>query len=526
MEKTTFISSYLHPEYRVEQMKLDGDHITIFAQTIKQMAVCPDCQVTTRRVHSYYTRIPHDLPCGAFSVRLNLKVRRMRCMNPECARKTFSEQVPTFLPPHAQRTLRLTCLLKKLVFEINGEAGARICRHLNIRSSPDTLIRIVRRTKPSLHPTPTVIGVDDWAKRKGMEYGTLIVDLEQYCPIDVLPDRTTESLETWLRKHPSVQIVCRDRYPPYIEGISSGAPAATQIADRWHLLKNLSRTLYRMFSNMSQELQKVANQLAFQQDDPENDNEATHDDNPTSPHLAERIALYHEVRRFAAEGYSNRQIAKMLPIHRSTVAKYLKMDHPPQPVDVGHTAAPYQDYLLQRWAEGCHSPKQLWMEIKEKGFAGGLGSVYRYLVHMGMKAGDHTLELKPRRLSAKKASWILVAPDEKLDDYQQSYRDMLCESFPVISEVRELAIQFIQILAEQKSDQFADWLDSAKECSSTALSNFAKKLEEDYDAVHAATHFDWSNGQLEGQVNRLKTIKRQMYGRANFDLLRLRVLCS
>lgn len=142
-----------------------------------------------------------------------------------------------------------------------------------------------------------MIGVDDWAKFKGMEYGTLIVNLEQCCPIDVLPDRTTKSLDAWLRKYPSVQIVCHDRYPPYIEGISSGALTTMQIADRWHLLKNLSRNLYRMFSHMSQELQPVGNQLVFPKNNSENDGEVTPDDRISSPQLAWRIELYHEVSR-------------------------------------------------------------------------------------------------------------------------------------------------------------------------------------------------------------------------------------
>jgi transposase len=525
MKKPTFISSYLHPKYKVEQMLLEDDQITVVAQATKQVTICPDCQAPTRRVHSYYSRIPHDLPCGIYSVRLHLKVRRMRCMNPACVRKTFAEQIPAFLPPHAQRTLRLTCLLKKLVFEINGEAGARICHHLNIRSSPDTLIRIVRRTKPPVHPTPTVIGVDDWAKRKGMEYGTLIVDLEQRCPIDVLPDRTAESLDAWLRKHPTIQIVCRDRFPAYIESITSGAPTAQQIADRWHLLKNLSNALRRMFSGLSQELQSIADQLALQQDAFDGVMEEVQKDQTSSTQPSEREVLLQEVKKLAAEGYSNRQIAKMLPIHRSTVAKYLQLDQPPTRGKKEHTAAPFQEFLLQRWAEGCHSPKQLWLEIKSRGFTGGLGSLYRFLVHLGMKAGEHTLKLKPRRLSARQASWLLIAPDDKLDEYQRSYRDELCDTFPAISEARTLANQFILMITEQKAEQFSTWLEDAKECSVTALRGFARKLDEDYDAVHAALQFDWSNGQLEGQVNRLKTIKRQMYGRANFDLLRLRVLC-
>jgi transposase len=186
----------------------------------------------------------------------------MQCLNEGCPRQTFSEVMPDFIPSHAQRTLRQTQWLRGLVFEINASAAARICDHLRIRASTDTLTRMMRRTEfPSL-ADPRMIGIDDWAKRKGVAYGTLIIDLERHCPIAVLPNRTADSMKAWLLEHSSLQIVCRDRYSEYIDAIQQGAPTALQIIDRWHLLKNLSDTLHRMLSAYGQELQVVANRLA------------------------------------------------------------------------------------------------------------------------------------------------------------------------------------------------------------------------------------------------------------------------
>lgn len=169
--------------------------------------------------------------------------------------------MPDFLPFHAQRTLRQTQLLKCLVFEVNGEASSRICLHMRNCASSDTLTRIARRTDLPSFSHPRIIGIADWAKRKGRDYGTLIVDLENHRPIEVLPDRTTATIKKWLQEHPTIQIVCRDRYSDYIEGIRQGAPSAVQIADRWHLLKNMFEAVQGIFAGLSKELQEAANLL-------------------------------------------------------------------------------------------------------------------------------------------------------------------------------------------------------------------------------------------------------------------------
>jgi transposase len=216
-----------------------------------------------------------------------------------------------------------------------------------------------------------------------------------------------------------------------------------------------------------------------------------------------------------------------LGIHRETVGIYKLVDQVPiRGGNKPYTAAPYESSILQKWNQGYHSTKQVFREIKELGYTGSISSVYRYLFHLGMQPGVKQQEqLQPRRLTARQAAWLLTLPEEKLDSYQKRYRFALCEKYPGIREVSEIANGFIKILQEQETTQLVEWIQKAQKCSIAKIRYFAKGVENDFSAVQAAVSFDWSNGQLEGQVNRLKTIKRMMYGRAKLDLLRKRILC-
>jgi len=524
--KSIFTS--LLPGFSVTRVSIGTDDVSIHASTIQSSVPCPDCQVLSWSTHSYYFRTPHDLAIGDFGVRLNLTLRRMKCLNHTCPRKTFVERMPDFLPLHAQRTLRQTRFLKQLVFEVNATAAARICQRQRIRVSADTLNRIAYRTDLPQFPEPRIIGIDDWAKRKGVDYGTLIVDLERHRPIALLPNRTTECVKEWLLAHPTVDMVCRDRYSDYIEAIHQGAPAAVQITDRWHLLRNQSEAVQRVFAGYGQELQDVANRLANEQihEEPTKQPEPPISSGKAySPQRSAREKLLQDVKRLARAGYSNRQISKMLPVHRETVARYREADR--VPVKGGmkpYTAAAYEPQVLQLWEEGNHSPKKIYLEIKKMGYQGSLSSLYRLLLHLGMNTGSPQERLQPRRLTARQAAWILTAPEQKLNEYQKRSRELLCDLYPEIAQISLLANRFVQMVKERKADELKAWIDQVKKSSVPKLKTFAAGLEADFLAVHAALSHEWSNGQLEGQINRLKVIKRMMYGRAGFDLLRNRVL--
>ena len=206
-------------------------------------AVCPYCSQISSHVHSQYTRSPSDLSLGSLSVLLCLNIRRFFCDNPDCKYRTFTERIPTVVAPYARRTKRLAEVQRSIGLTTGGEAGARITEKLKISTSPDTLLCLIRQSPEPGEIHPNAIGIDDWAMQKGKIYGTLIVNLETRRPIDLLPDRSAASVSAWLGSHPEVTIVSRDRSNEYAKGITQGAPQAVQVADRWHLVKNLREAL-------------------------------------------------------------------------------------------------------------------------------------------------------------------------------------------------------------------------------------------------------------------------------------------
>jgi transposase len=220
-------------------------------------ASCPDCHTASAHVHSRYTRHLRDLPVAEHPVRLRLQVRRFRCATPTCPRQTFAERLPALAPCHAQRTGRLTATIRVLGSEAGGEAGARMATRLRMPLSGDTVLRILHSTPTPTPPTPRVLGIDDFALRKGRVYGTILVDLERRRPVDLLPERTAETVATWLRAHPGVEIIARDRAQDYARGATEGAPEATQVADRFHLLCNLHEVLTRYLQRITPTLRRV-----------------------------------------------------------------------------------------------------------------------------------------------------------------------------------------------------------------------------------------------------------------------------
>jgi transposase len=340
------------PGFAIDQVDENESRLVIQAHSTATQSICPMCGQTSTYVHSNYIRTPRDLPCSGRQVCLRLQVQRFRCRNTDCQRTTFAERLPELVPVHGQRTHRLTTAARTLALELCAEASARVMHHLNMALSGDTLLRILRQIEFSPGSPVQVLGVDDWAFKKGRQYGTLLVDLEQHCPIDLLPDRTAETLARWLQAHPGITVICRDRSQEYKAGITHGAPHAIQVADRWHLLSNLGDTLQRLLDRHPKALRTAARTTQAQiqsettikqQAEPEKSAQANLD-TPSTATQTYRQARFAEVKALAAEGLSKRAIALQLHMHRRTVSRYLQLDELPKRPTPTHnvsTVTPY-----------------------------------------------------------------------------------------------------------------------------------------------------------------------------------------
>ena len=478
---------------------------------------------------------------------LHLKVRRFRCTNPSCARQTFAEQFPEWLPAYARHTMRLNTLIRHVGLEVGGEAGRRILRYCNVRVSGDTIVRRLRQTDLQVSFAPRVIGVDDWAIKKGRDYGTIIVDLEKHQVIDLLSDRTAATLAQWLQRHPSIEIVARDRSTEYATGIQAGAPRALQVADRWHLLLNLRQMLERLVATIYPRLEPLPipegkAHLFLPQRQSFQRTRAEQASSQTS--RARRMAQYELIQQLRHEGYNIAQIARLLGLHRDTVRKnFYATSFPERKRRHSERSIlnPYPPYLEQRQHDGCENAMQLWREIKALGYPGTPRQVLRWMQLRRTQPAPSTpnkyrspstepvahapSDNQWKLPSPKQLAWLLVHNSENLTE-QETIIVAHLHKDPDISVVYPLAQQFASMIRERSADLLDTWLDTCLNAGVVQLYNFAIGIQQDYAAIQAALDTAWSNGQTEGQVNRLKFIKRQMYGRAHFDLLRLRVLYS
>lgn len=533
------------PGLQLENVAIDAKTVSLSVASTRPSASCPVCGQKTARLHSHYRRTVADLPWAGRSVRLSLLVRRFRCSAPECPRRIFAERLASVVEPYARKTTRLHEILRLVGFALGGEGGARLLWRLGMRASPSTVLRYVRGSPSVVHPQPEVVGIDDWAFRRGHRYGTILVDLERHKVIDLLEDREAGSASAWLKRHPEISIVARDRGGVYAEAAAKGAPQAVQVADRWHLLKNATEVVQRFVERNHAALGQAAQKRVMQTqridasvaESPHSTSMlSSKEERGSLERRQKRYARYAEVMELHRQGISERGIARALSINRATVRKFIGAGTFPERAPhkrAGSILDPYIPYIHRRWAEGCDNAIRLWREIEALGYGGKAAMVRRYARRLRARLRGSTPEQRAAFLanaktfkapSARRATWWLLRSTEDLDKEQRAFVEQLCRLCPQTDPVRELARGFRKMVSERRSEELDAWLDAAESSEVAEIENFARALRRDYEAVAAALEYEWSSGQVEGQINRLKLIKRQMYGRASFDLLRQRVL--
>jgi transposase len=400
-------------------------------------------------------------------------------------------------------------------------------------------------------PALQEVGVDEWAWRRGHRYGTILVDLASHRVVDLLPDRSAASVAAWLAQHPTITVVCRDRSPLYAEGIRQGAPRAVQVVDRFHLVENLRDAVEAFLRNQRVALRAAAARTAQALTPPgslvpvtpmyrgrrQHPQPQQHRAEAERPHQhAPWVAIYEALHALHAQGIPVATMARQLGISRATVYAYLRRITPPSPKRpqfqwTAQVLTPYVPYLIRRWRESGADSKQLWREIRALGYTHSARTVYRFITALrrASEAGQApeaqaSSYTHPQGPSARAVSFTLICPTAKRSQDAQTYVEQLCQVEAGIARAYALIQTFLSVVRGRRGDALEAWMVEATDSGIAELTRFARGLQDDLIAIKAGLTLEWSNGVTEGQIHRLKLLKRQGYGRAGFALLRQRVL--
>jgi len=517
---------------------VDGDvtdkMISITVVSTQTAPCCPLCGTSATRQHSSYSRRLMDVPCAQKCVRLILCVRKFFCDVRTCSRKIFAERLTPFVEPWARVTTRLFQEVENIGLATSGMLGTRLGDRIGIRTSWMTILRrIMARPVPPVERV-VQLGIDDFSFRRGRKFGTILVDMQSHKVVDLLPDRKAETASAWMSTHPEIDLVSRDRGKEYASAAASGAPQAVQCADRFHLLKNLREDLEGF----------LARHLAVKRQ--ERTQEILDEPGPAwqtirSPRLSpkveqvqksrreERLARYEQVIALRKQGMSQAAIAQWVGIGAATVQRWLAAKEFPErkPREQSSQLDRYLPYLRKRWEEGCHNMTSLFQELVKQGYKGSYASVRDNLIRLlpqGRKMPLATSSKTPALPTGRVASFLFILRPEDLETEEQERLIHLRLLRPEVDLAYELVQQFTQMLRTRSGEKLDAWLIRVANSHIPELLSFAAGIEQDQSAVVAGLTRPQNNGLVEGKVNKLKLIKRMMFGRAEFPLLRQRVL--
>src|SRR2546421_9712533 len=495
------------PEAQVEGVDV-AEEITLPLRTTSPTASCPSCGSQSSQIQSRYTRTLRDLPSGGRPIRIIMHVRRFFCKKHTCAQKIFVERLPALCHPHAQRTTQLQEALRQLGLRGGGQAGADAASELGISVSRDTILRLLRQSQPSARAEPHVIGLDDWAWKRRLRYGTLICDLERGLPIDLLPDRTVETVSAWLKKHPTIDTISRDGSSEYASAMKKGAPQAREVSDRWHLVKNLAGCVSVLLASCLAQLRRAevaavrSEQAEEQPLKPRRPGQTRAIAQAQQARQAERKARYEHILELQKQGMKSPEIAQKLGVTSRTIQRWMATaDIPysrprkqrPRLLD------PYKAYVLSRWDQGCRNGAQLERELKAKGYKGSGRAMYRYLETLepsgvsshrrrSPSAKRPTENLAPNpllALSASQATWLFFRKDEDLKPEEQENLRQLRQASPDLETAYQLVKEFLHMVHELSGERLEEWLGKVQASHLPAFQSFVTGVQQDKDAVLA-----------------------------------------
>jgi transposase len=383
--------------------------------------------------------------------------------------------------------------------------------------------------------------VDDFAWKKRFTYGTILVDLERRKIIDVLADRESATVEAWLKEHPEVDVVSRDRGKEFAKAATLGAPQAQQVVDRFHMVKNLSEVLREILGHCRAEIRQGATPVPELEKAGEEHTRPL----PTAATWQQRTPIqvkkvhqarqasrddrYEQMTALRAQGLTQKEVAKRMGMSEKAVRNWLKRGAAPtneRHVRRRSVFDPYAAYVLERWQAGVHEGTQLYEEIQTRGFSGTVRIVQRFI--QTLRDAPETITLAPattaERFSANAATWLFIRDPKQLTAEKRAELELICQRSETVRLTYALTQQFMTMLRLRRGREFESWLSAVEASHIAELCRFAHSLCKDKDAVIAGLTLSYSNGPVEAQVQKLKLVKRSMYGRAKLPLLRQRLL--
>ncbi len=531
---------------RVHRVEDTGEAAVIWASCRTASACCSRCGQESSRVHGGYSRVVTDGAAGGRPVLIVLGVRRFRCLNPSCPAATFAEQAGGLTRWYCRRSVPLTGMLAGFGLELAGRAGARVAGLLGIAVHSSTILRLVAALPgPPVTAAPEVLGVDDFALRKGHVYGTVLVDIGTGKAIDLLPDREAATVEAWLKEHPGAKVICRDRAGAYAEAARDGAPAAIQVADRWHLWHNLAgyaeKTVTRHRACLKDQAADSSAPGAAQQEPPEEEIRAGQaeagqqippDESLDACGRERRLVTrtqerYAEIGARLEAGESLSAICRATGLDRKTVQRFARAGSIDEllvkAINRESKLDPFKPWICQRWNEGVTDAAVLHAELQERGWTGSDKTVRRYVApfRQAAAAPDPAPAVPKTRQITR---WLLSRPDH-LQPEETAQLDAIKDHCPHISALAGHITSFAEMMTARTGDSALEgWLAAVEADDQPDLRSFAAGIRNDQQAVANGLTLPYSSGKVEGTENKIKTIKRQMYGRAGFGLLRKRVI--
>ena len=490
-------------------------------------AECPRWGQASVRAHSRYQRRLADAPIAGRPVQLRLQIRRFFCDNAVCATRTFAEQPVALRAPRARHTSLRREALTAIAVALAGRAGARLAARLGMPTSRDTLLRLLRGLPDPQTGELSVLGVDDFALRRGHIYGTIVIDMITGRPVELLPDRETATLADWLRAHPGVEVICRDRAGAYAEAARLGAPNAVQVADRWHLWRNLGQAVEKTVNTHRVSLASAHRAAPTDAPTPQVPMPAVVQPAPEKKIVTRMREQHAAVRQLRDKGLSRAAIGRQLGLHPATVRKLAQAatveDLTAKTEQRAHLVDAHLEYLHRRWNEGERNATGLFREIAKLGYQGGELAVQRYLRRFRDGRGHAALPGPKPPTVREVTSWVMTHPD-RLDTEEADRLRQIRDADAGLDRLTTHVRGWATMMTELRGQDLERWIFAVEQDSLAPLASFARNLRRDQDAVHAGLTLQHSSGRVEGTVNKIKMLKRQMFGRANFDLLRTRVL--